>query len=395
MNLLGAVFLIAGTCIGGGMLALPVDTGIAGFFPSLLGLVLSWLFMTATALLLLEASLWMEEGTHVMTIASRLLGRFGKGLSLFLFLFMGYLSLIAYTTGGAQILVALSQVIGGVTLSHLLSLFLFVGFFGLIILFGTNSVGRINTILVAGMIFAYLGLVSFGFFDIHLSYLYHSNMNHLFKAFPILLTIFSFQMIIPSLVPYLNRDVKKLKTAIIVGTTVAFVIYLLWQWVILGTIPPSNDGSVTRSQLEGQIVTGSFRKAASHPFLAYCADFFSFFAISTSFLGIGLSLYDFLADALKQPKKGLGKVILITLVLGPSLLFAVIYPQSFLTLLEVTGGFGDAILNGLLPVCMVFAGRYIKGYESIISIKGGRFTLAVLAAYAIFVIGTQVQNLIY
>ena len=86
-NLFGATLLIAGTCIGGGMLALPVDTGLAGFFPAALFMILSWAFMTATALLLVEANLWMEEGTHVMTMATRLLGKFGKYTSLVLFLF--------------------------------------------------------------------------------------------------------------------------------------------------------------------------------------------------------------------------------------------------------------------------------------------------------------------
>ncbi|MFN4174810.1 MAG: aromatic amino acid transport family protein, partial [Parachlamydiaceae bacterium] len=80
-TLLSAIFLVAGTCIGGGMLALPVATGLAGFFPSLVVMILSWLMMTLTALLLLEVSLWMEEGVHVITMSSRLLGPFGKAVS--------------------------------------------------------------------------------------------------------------------------------------------------------------------------------------------------------------------------------------------------------------------------------------------------------------------------
>ena len=31
----GSIFLIVGTAIGGGMLAFPITTGIAGFFPAL------------------------------------------------------------------------------------------------------------------------------------------------------------------------------------------------------------------------------------------------------------------------------------------------------------------------------------------------------------------------
>lgn len=43
--------LIAGTTIGGGVLALPVVTGIAGYVPSLLIYLICWMFMATTGLL--------------------------------------------------------------------------------------------------------------------------------------------------------------------------------------------------------------------------------------------------------------------------------------------------------------------------------------------------------
>nr|NGX46125.1 Tyrosine-specific transport protein [Chlamydiota bacterium] len=79
-TLLGATMLVTGTCIGGGMLALPVATGGAGFFPSSCMMLLGWAFMTLTALFLSEVNMWMEEDAHVITMASRLLGPLGKGV---------------------------------------------------------------------------------------------------------------------------------------------------------------------------------------------------------------------------------------------------------------------------------------------------------------------------
>ncbi len=43
--------------------------------------------------------------------------------------------------------------------------------------------------------------------------------------------------------------------------------------------------------------------ATGSPLLGAIADFFCFFAIVTSFLGIALGLFDFLADGLKIPRK--------------------------------------------------------------------------------------------
>ena len=71
-------FLVGGTCVGGGMLALPVSTSMIGFGPSLVVMVLAWLFMTATGLLILEVNLWMKkEDSHMVTMASRMLGKGG------------------------------------------------------------------------------------------------------------------------------------------------------------------------------------------------------------------------------------------------------------------------------------------------------------------------------
>ena len=84
-SLLPAMFLVAGCCVGGGMLALPVASGASGLFPSLFMMSLCWIGMTLSALLLVEASLWMEEEAHVITITSRLLGPVFKVIAWVLF----------------------------------------------------------------------------------------------------------------------------------------------------------------------------------------------------------------------------------------------------------------------------------------------------------------------
>lgn len=73
---LGGVLLVAGTTIGAGMLALPIVTGFAGFWPSALMLIVFWVFMTYTALLLLEVNLWMEKpGGNMIAMAEMTLGK--------------------------------------------------------------------------------------------------------------------------------------------------------------------------------------------------------------------------------------------------------------------------------------------------------------------------------
>ena len=54
---LGGVLLVAGTCIGAGMIGVPVKTAASGFYPTLIAFVLVLAIMTMSALLFLEASL--------------------------------------------------------------------------------------------------------------------------------------------------------------------------------------------------------------------------------------------------------------------------------------------------------------------------------------------------
>ena len=89
-HVLGGSFLIAGTTIGVGMLALPIATGEAGFLPSISIYFLCWLFMLCTGLLLLEVCQWMPKDSNLITMAHKLFGPWGKGLcwAVYLFLFI-------------------------------------------------------------------------------------------------------------------------------------------------------------------------------------------------------------------------------------------------------------------------------------------------------------------
>ena len=60
-RVLGATLLVAGCCIGAGMLGLPILTALGGFKPTIILFVLCWLFMAGTGLLLLEVNLWFTE----------------------------------------------------------------------------------------------------------------------------------------------------------------------------------------------------------------------------------------------------------------------------------------------------------------------------------------------
>lgn len=382
---MGATLLVAGTCIGGGMLALPVATGAAGFFPSFIMMLVGWGFMTTTALFLAEVNLWMPKGSHVIGMASRFLGPLGKALAWVLYLFIGYASLVAYTAGGGGLFATGFSRFFGIELSQPLALIIFVAIFGTIIYLGNVIVGRVNTLLMVGLIVSYILLIGTGASFVEWKNLLRSSFGNTLIAVPLLLTIFSFQTIVPSLTLYLNQDAKRLRRSIIYGTTSALIVYVIWQWLVLGTVLLDGEHGLAKALAMGKPATEFLGVSVGSRWLSVVADFFAFFALVTSFLGIALGLFDFLADGLKIKRTQLGNIALGLLVAGPTLFFSLKLERCFLRALDSSGGIGDAILNGLIPCFMLWIGRYKHHLPSEYRTPGGKPLIVVAIIYALFV----------
>ncbi len=374
-SLISAMFLVAGCCIGGGMLALPVGSGPGGFIPSLVMMTLCWAMMTISALLLVEVSLWMEKGAHVITMTSKILGPIGKGVAWVLFLYISYASQVAYAAGGGIQVAALLNNYMGTDLSKDVGAAILTIILSGVIVFGGRFVGRVNSVFFVALIMAYFALVTMGTGNIDTSLLFYKRWSAAWLAIPLLLTSFSFQTMVPSLTPILRRHTGALKGAIIGGTTIAFIVYAVWQYLILGIIPVEGPYGLVHANLESVPATRFLDQHVVHPLFIYTAEFFGFFAIITSFLAMGLGLYDFLSDGLGIKEKGSGKIILWLLIVIPTILFAVKFERAFMLALDTSGGFCDTILNGMIPVMMVWIGRYKLGYSDTFRVPGGKYLL--------------------
>jgi tyrosine-specific transport protein len=387
IDVISAMFLVAGTCIGGGMLALPAGTGVTGFVPSMSMMVLCWAMMTFTGLLFIEVTLTIKDEVHVMTIADRLLGRPGKILAWIIFPFISYASIVAYTAGGG---ITVSNVIASATsisLTKLEGSFIFILLFGIFTGLGTWLVTRLNDLLFICMIGAYLLLIAIGGDEVKFSNLERMHWTGAHMAIPLLLTSFSHQaFLIPTLTTYLKRDVIALKWAVVGGTTLALLVYGLWQWLVLGAVPVDGPYGLEEALRKGEPATEYLRQAAQSKWVSAVSEFFAFFALVTSFIGMSLGLYDFLSDSLKVPKKGLGLVGLMALVIIPSYLFVAYFERAFLVAMDISGGFGDTILNGIMPIFMVWILRYRQKLGHSYQVSGGKFALLAVLAFYSFVL---------
>lgn len=376
---LGGVLLIAGCCIGAGMLGLPVLSAMAGFFPSLLIFILCWLFMVTTGLLWLEVNLWFKEDVGIVTMAEKTLGLPGKGVSWFVFLFLFYSLIVAYIAASGSLVSDFLESNFSMLLPNWIGSLLFSVLFGILIYFGTGAVDWFNRLLMLGLVLSYFALVLAGAKHVKPSLLTHQNWAAASLAIPVVIVSFGFHNLIPSLTTYFKGQVKPLIGAIFIGSAIPLLVYLIWEWLILGIVPLEDfKGALD----QGEMATHALKNAVGSSWILDVAEAFAFFAIITSFLSVALSFVDFLSDGLAIKKTAQGKVLLITLVLGLPFICALLYPTIFLIALNYAG-FGALILFGILPALMVWKGRYLQklGHKQIV--RGGRLTLSLIILSAL------------
>lgn len=350
----GGVLLITGSCVGAGMLALPVITGLGGFFPSVMLFLLSWLFMTTTAFLLLEVNLTLGVQLSLVSLAAKTLGEVGKFFCWALFLFLFYCLGIAYIAASGDILQGIAKDCIGMILPRWVGSLFFTLVFGIVIYLGARSVDLLNRYLMVGLIAGYALLIAVGSTYVKKEHLLTAEWKYAFAALPILVISFGFHNMIPSLVHYFHGDKRRLRLTVLVGSLLPLLIYLLWEFVMLGILPVSGRVGLFTALREGQAATSVLHNAVGCTLLDTAAEAFALFAIITSFLAQSLSLVDFWADALKVSKVRVMRLGLIALTLLPPLFFALMKPTIFIAALNMAGGFAAVTLFGIMPVLMIW-----------------------------------------
>lgn len=380
-RIIGGILLVSGTTIGVGMLGLPVTTGFAGFFPSILLFILTWLMMLLTGIYFVDINLSIPGETNLTTMAKRTLGSWGEVLGWIVYMLLLYSLMAAYIAASAPLFIKAFKAIFGCTLSEPLSKFMLPIVFGGFIYLGTRGVDVINRLLMLGLVASYFVLIVFlpGYIDLNL--LEHVEWGPFIYAAPVVITAFGYHIIIPSLTTYLHHDRKALLACVIGGSLIALLVNLIWQFLVLGVVPLQGPDGLARAWYMGVSATGPLAKVVESPLIATGAYLFAFFAIVTSFLGVALSLSDFLMDGLKIKKTWEGRLFAICLTFIPPIIFVFSYERGFVVALEYAGAF-VAILLVFLPSAMAWTIDKPKFYKSSL----GRITLCTTFAFSIFVV---------
>lgn len=380
----GSILLIIGTSIGGGMLALPVATSAGGFFWASISFISCWLIMTAGAFLILECLQPLPLGSNMVSMARHYLGKPGELIIWFLYFALLYSLLGAYIAGGSDVLYNfLNQL--HIHIPQTLTAILYTLSFSLIIYSGIRWVDYINRGLMFGKLGAYALLVVVILPFIHSKNFIPGELKRLLPQFSIVITSFAFASIVPSLRDYWQNDIKSLRRIILIGSIAPLFCYLLWDFVIMGTMSPQGphrlslllQSSHTISELGKGLGETTHNQMISKLF-----DFFSGICMLTAFLSVSLGLFDFIADGFSLKKQGFQGHLTLGLTFFPPLLMVLMYPGMYLSALNYAGTI-CVVLFLFFPLLMTRNARKTYRQQQQL-LPGKKLSLILLLFAAIF-----------
>ena len=391
-SVIGGALLIMGSCIGAGMLALPILTGIPGFFPSLIMFLISWGFMLITGLLMVEVMGWFKKPVNLISMAEKTLGPIGKVLCWILYLFLFYALLVAYISASGNHVSLFFETLFKFKFSSYLGSFFFVAVFGWLIYLGTKPVDHMNRYLMVGKILSFALLVLLGVQYIVPRLLLHYDPKYAFYSFPILIISFGYHNMIPVLMKYLDMDRKRVRRSIFIGSFATCLIYLIWEIIALGILPFQTILHDFKLNIDAAQAIGTF---LGFRWIGLSAQSLAFFAILTSFLAQALSITNFLSDGFKVSRQEREPILMCLLALIPPLLFSIFFKGIFFKALNFAGGICAVILFGIFPALMTWIGRYHQGKLLKDRVIGGRFLLILVFIVALFIFVNEFSSMLH
>lgn len=387
---LGSTLIVIGTAIGAGMLALPMTSATSGLVPSLLLIIGMWALMTYTGLLVLEVNLFLPfYKNNFNSMARSTLGRAGEFITWFTCLLLLYALTAAYIAGNGSLLSELTGTYFHHAVDPKVNAILFTLVFGSVVFWSTRMVDVVNRFLMSikGVFLIIMLILLLP--HVNFAELSQSHSHALLASAPIFLTAFGYHTVIPSLTNYIGKEAKTLKWIIIFGTTIPLAIYILWLICALSIIPLTGSQSFETLVQNGSAVgefIGFLTAIVQNKVVTLMVNGFANIAMTTSFLGVSLGLFDFLADAFKRSNHRLGRMQTALMTFIPPFLFALFYPKGFILALGYAG-LCVAILEVILPALMVYRLRK-RGGSTLYQVWGGTPLLIL-----VFIIGIVLVTL--
>ena len=389
-SIFGGSCIIASVCVGAGMLGLPTSGAGAWTIWSALAICLTMIIMTLSGWLLLEAYSTYDLRASFSTVTKDMLGSTINSINNLAVYFVGGILLYAYTTASGGILENLIKPwidFGSSTLAICSTVFVLV--FSFFVWHSTRIVDRISVLLIVFMgftfIFSTYGLATNISLDTLLD-IGGKDTNYAKYAvgmFPVALTSFGYHHSVCTMRAYYGEE-KKAKYAILGGTAIALTLYLLWIFSIFGNLPRDQFAPVIASDGNLDILLNALGGVIESNTVKQMINAFSIAAILSSFIGVGLGVFDYLADFFKFDNCKIGRTKSWAVTFLPPLIMSILFPLGFLKAIGYAGAVAT-IWTCIIPALLAYKSRKINAAATTFRVFGGNGLIIFIALFGVFV----------
>lgn len=397
---LGAICLVAGTCIGSGMIALPMVSAKLGLIPSVTLMLLIWVAMYYSSLVNLELNLQAGEGLPLGALGKRYSGKGAEYLGAICLKLLSYALLAVFINGGTSIVHSMlhaEAAVEGISPTAIATCFAVIAF--LVMLLPIRWIDHINSILFLGL----LGVVTILIVGLIATTEWHnlpwyapnfSDVSIWQALIPVVFTSFGFQVIFHTLTNYCDKDPVMLKKAFFWGSLIPAIVYVLWTCSVMSAVhghSPDFYQSMATGNVEVGELIEKLSAIAQWESVQLLVWWISLLAIITSILGVGVGLCDAIKGMLSTilPNEVVCRPLAAIATILPAYVVAVWVPNAFIAALGFAG-MVLAVIAILLPLYLFYC---LKTKTLFYKELKANWALALLSLVGIGVIGCEVLNM--
>ena len=340
-----AVATLVGTIVGAGILGIPYVVANTGFlygFFIIVGLGIAFLFLN---LFTGEIVLRTKKQYQLTGYAEKYLGKKGKILMTFSLLISTYGALTAYLIGEGVIFHSLVGI--GAPLLYTI-LFFLVSFF--IIHRGVKAAGRTELILITLLLSIVIVMGFLSWDNLKWGNFTILNLAKIFLPYGVVLFAFIGSPAIPEMQEILGKEKKKMKNAIIIGSVIPIVLYIVFTFFVIGIVGLEQFEVLGQNERIATVALSIY----SEPILGIFANILAILTMFTSFLTLGIALVEIYEYDYKFSRRN---AYLLTFSLP--LFIALFNLTTFIGILGISG----ALAGGLEGIIITF--MYWKAKKSV------------------------------
>ncbi len=397
-SLFGGAMIIAGTIIGAGMFANPTATSGVWFTGSLVVLLYTWFSMLSSGLMILEVNTHYPHGASFDTMVKDLLGRGANVVNGLAVAFVLYLLTYAYIFVGGDLTAKGLGGLLGRDVALPVGQLVFFGVLAGCVWVSTRLVDRLTSVLIGGMVLTFIWATGGLITSVKLPVLFDTQAAagtsywiYVAAALPVCLASFGFHGNVSSLLKYFGGDAPKVAKALKAGTLIALVIYVLWQLAIQGNLPRSEFAPVIEAEGQVSVLIATLSKFVVTGSMGTVLSFFAYMAIATSFLGVTLGLFDYIADIFKWGNTAADRSKTAALTFLPPLVCGLLFPTGFVTAIGYVG-LAATIWTALIPALLLYQARRKFGAGKQYRVSGGIGLMVWVFVFGLINIAAQVLS---